>query len=43
MKTVPERREFCDDEFGENCDSDDYDDYDDDDHLYAKRVHDDVF
>ena len=36
MKTVPERREFYDDEFGENCDNDD-------DHLYAKRVHDDVF
>ena len=39
MKTVPERREFDDDEFGETCDNDD----DDDDHLYAKRVHDDVF
>ena len=39
MKTVPERREIDDDEFGETCDNDD----DDDDHLYAKRVHDDVF
>ena len=39
MKTVPERREFNDDEFGENCDND----HDDDDHLYAKRDHDDVF
>ena len=39
MKTVPKRREFYDDEFGENCDNDDYDD----DHLYAKWVHDDVF
>ena len=39
MKTVPERREFDDDEFDETCDNDDYDD----DHLYAKRVHDDVF
>ena len=40
MKTVPERREFDDDEFGETCENDDDDD---DDHLYAKRVHDDVF
>ena len=39
MKTVPERREIDDDEFGETCNNDDYDD----DHLYAKRVHDDVF
>ena len=39
MKTVPERREFDDGESGETCDNDDYDD----DHLYAKRVHDDVF
>ena len=42
MKTVPERREFDDGEFGETCENDDYDDYDDD-HLYAKWVHDDVF